>query len=71
MLYVCHVVVQGQSVLNAEHNALAPLPLVFVQVAGGAGNTDIPTVVAHNLLDLVEDQVGIGHRTVHVEGYDL
>ena len=63
VLHIRQVVVQGQTILNAQHDALAALALVLVKVGGGTGNAQITTVAPHNVLYLVENQVGIELRS--------
>ena len=71
VLHVLHVVVERQSVLNGKHDALAAFPLVFIQVGRCAGDADVAVVLAHDVLNLVEDEVGILHGTAHGEGHLL
>ena len=59
MAHVGQVVVECQSVLNAEHYRLAVLPLVLVEVGRCACYADIVAVLVHDLLQLVEYEVGV------------
>ena len=59
MLQVLQLAVEGQTVLNTKHDGLAAVALVLVEVARRAGNAQVGLVLADNLLDLVEDKVGI------------
>ena len=63
VLHIRQVVVQRQPILDAQHDALAALTLVLVKVGGGTGNAQITTVAPHDVLYLVENQVGIELRS--------
>ena len=54
--------VEGEAVLDAEHDALQTTVLVEPEVVGGAGQGDILAVLGDYLFDLVEDAVGKGGR---------
>ena len=60
MLQALQMAVEGEAVLDAEHDALQTTVLVEPEVVGGAGQGDIGTVLGDNLFDLVEDAVGKG-----------
>ena len=67
VLHVAQIAVQGQSVLYAEHYALASFPLVLIEVGRRSRDADILGVVAHDALQLIEYQVGIvvrGYRSL-------
>ena len=51
--------VEGDAVLDAEHDALQSLALVTPQVVGGACQGYAAGILAHHRLDLVEDLIGI------------
>ena len=59
MLHVLQVMVQGQSVLDAQQNALTPFALVLIEVSGSAGNAEITAVAPHNVLNLIENEIGV------------
>ena len=69
MLQVGQLAVQGQSVLDAQHDALTALLLVGIEVCRRTGDTEICAILGHHLLYLVENQVGIGRRPRDVEGH--
>ena len=62
---------QCQSVFYTQHNTLTTLPLVFIEIGWGAGNTQILTVGTYDLFYLVEDQVGIFRWSFHIERNQL
>src|SRR3712207_882661 len=51
---------QGQSVLNTEHDTLAPRPLVFVKIMRGTGKGHMAMVVVYDRFYLIENEVGVG-----------
>ena len=59
--------VESQTVFDAKHDRFPAVALIFIQIAGGAGDAQIGLVVIDNLLDLVEDEVGIFRGACHVE----
>ena len=69
MLHVTDIVLQGETVLDTEHNALSAFPLIAVKIGRSSGNTQVVAVLAHDFLNLVEDEIGILQRSLHVEGY--
>ena len=50
--------IEGDAVLDAEHDALQSLALVTPQVVGGARQRYAVGILAYHLLDLVEDMIG-------------
>ena len=56
---VGQVILQGQAVLNAEHDALATRPFVGPEVGGSAGKGEVIAIGSYNLLNTVEDAVGV------------
>src|SRR3712207_7136995 len=54
---------QGQSVLNTEHDTLAPRPLVFVKIMRGTGKGHMAMVVVYDRFYLIENEVGVGFRS--------
>ena len=58
----------SQSVFDAQHDALAPLALVAVEVFGGACLPDIVGMALEDAAYLVEYQVGVGCRRVGRQG---
>ena len=71
MLQICEVAFKRQSVLDAEHNALATLVLVHPEIVGRTCNADIRTVLSDNRLYLIKDEVGIGLGSADIETYLL
>ena len=69
MLHVTDIVLQGEAVLNTEHNALSAFPLIAVKIGRSAGYAEILAVLAHNLFYLVEDEVGILRRSLYIESH--
>ena len=67
VLQVLQLTVEGQSVLDAEHDGLTAVAFVFVEVAWSAGDADILTVLLYNLLDLVKDEISIFEGSWNVE----
>ena len=67
VLQVLQLAVEGQTILDTEHDRLPFVALVLIQVARGAGNAQISLVIGDNLLDLIEDKVSIFRRTCHVK----
>lgn len=55
MLHVTDIVLQGETVLDAEHDALSAIPLIAIKIGRSAGYAEILPVLAHNLFYLVED----------------
>ena len=62
-------ILQGKTILNTEHNALSALSLVAVKIGRSSGDTQVGAVLAHDFLNLVEDEIGILQRSLHIEGY--
>ncbi len=69
MLHVADIVLQGEAVLNTEHDALSALPLIAVKIGRSAGYAEIIAVLTHDFLYLVEDEIGILQRSLHIEGH--
>lgn len=67
MLHILKSVLQCQTVFNSKHDAVAALPLVFVEVGRCASYAQVTIVGLYNFLNLVEDEVGIGRRCQIVE----
>ena len=67
VLDVLDVMLQSQSVLNPEHDALSSFALIFVKVGGSTGDTEVSAVLFDNVLYLVKDQIGISHRTIYIK----
>ena len=67
MLQVLQLTVESQTVLDTEHDRLPAVALVLVQIARGTGDAQVSLVVVDNLLDLVENEVGIFCRANHVK----
>lgn len=53
---------QCQTVLYAQHDALAPPPFVGIQLSGRTGNTYMVGIGGSDTLYLVEYQIRIGFR---------
>ena len=66
---VFQITLKGESVLYAQHDTLQPLVLVYPEVGWATGNGNIVFIRTDNLLDLIEDQVGIGLRAWHLEAH--
>lgn len=69
MLHVTDIVLQGETILYAEHDALSAFPLIAVEIGRSAGYAEILAVLAHNLFYLVEDEVGILRRPLYIESH--
>ncbi len=69
VLYIRKVVLQGQPILYAEHDALSTLALVAVKISRSTGDAEILAVLAHYLFYLVEDEVGILRRSINLESH--
>ena len=69
VLHIAQIVLQGKTILNTEHDALSALSLVAVKIGRSSGDTQVVAVLAHDFLYLVEDEIGILQRSLHVEGY--
>ena len=59
MVDVVEVVLNGQTVLYAEHDGLASVALVGIQVVGCAGYRYVVGVACRDVFYLVEDEVGV------------
>ena len=62
VLQVLELAFECQSVLNTQHDTLQSLVLMHPEVVRGTGNRDIVLILTDDLLDLIEDQVGISFR---------
>ena len=62
VLQVADVALQRQSVLDGEHDALASLALVAIEVVGCASQRQIVGLRSHDAFYLVEDAVGVTRR---------
>ena len=69
MLQVFKFSFECQSVFDTEHDTLQSLVLVHPELVGGTGDRDIVFVPTDDLLNLIEDQVGIGLRTRNIEAH--
>ena len=69
MLHVTDIVLQGETVLDAEHDALSAIPLIAIKIGRSAGYAEILPVLAHNLFYLIEDEVGILRRSLYIESH--
>lgn len=69
MLHVTDIVLQGETVLDAEHDALSAFPLIAVKIGRSTGYAEILAVLAHNLFYLVEDEVGILRRSLYIKSH--
>ena len=59
VLHIFDIVFKGQRVLNAEHDGLALVALVVIEVTRRLGEGDVIRIVANDLLYFVENKVGI------------
>lgn len=57
--YVSKVVLESQSVFNAEEDRLTSVALILIQVGRRACDTDVVAVLSDDLLELVKDKVSI------------
>ena len=60
MLQILKTAIEGDTVFDAEHDALEASVLVHPKIIGRAGQSEILAVLADNLLNLVEDIVSKG-----------
>ena len=67
MTEVLQVPLDGQSILNAEHDALASFMLVHPEIIRRTGDANILLILGNNLLYLIKDEIGIVLGTSHVE----
>ena len=67
MLYLAYVVLKSQTVLYAEDDAVTPAALVTVDIGRGARYGETRRGPAADILNLVEDKVGIRRRAVDSE----
>lgn len=69
VLHIAQIMLQGKTILNTEHDALSALSLVAVKIGRSSGDTQVVAVLAHDFLYLVEDEISILQRSLHVEGH--
>ncbi len=70
MLHVSDIVLQGETILYAEHDALSAFTAYrCTDSAGVRAMLRYWTVLAHNLFYLVEDEVGILRRSLYIESH--
>ena len=62
VFYVLELMLQGEAVLDGEHDAFASLALVFVEVGRRTRYADVALVLLYDVLNFVEDEVGIDCR---------
>ena len=60
MLHIGQFVTESQAVLNTKHDAATPFALVFIKVLRRTGNAEITAVGLHDILNLIENGIGIG-----------
>ena len=67
VFHVGDVVIEGNAVLYAKHDGLAPFALVFKEVGRRTGDADVLAVAPHDGFYLVENEIGILHGGVDIE----
>ena len=62
MLEILQSPIDGDTVLDTQHDRLQALSFVLIEICWGTSDTDIPTILIDNRLYLVKDLISIGSR---------
>ena len=68
VLQTLQLPINGKAIFYTQHNAVATLLFVRIQVCRCTGNTQKILILLDHCLNLVEDEVGILRRACHIKG---